>query len=55
MISSIGGGSSSASNFSNMSVSLSIVSRKADRIAAGFCLMIQEKILLGMEVGCGFA
>ena len=38
MISSMGGGSSSASNFSKISVSLSMVSRKEDRIEAGVLL-----------------
>ena len=43
MISSMGGGNLSASNFSNISVSLSMVSRKADRIEAGVLLVDSKK------------
>ena len=39
----MGEGSSSASNFSNMSVSLSIVSRKVDKKEAGFLLVDSRK------------
>ena len=42
MISSIGGGSSSASNLSNISVSRSMVSRKTDKMEAGFLLVVSR-------------
>ena len=41
-ISSIGGGSSSTSNLSKISVSLSMVSRKADKMDAGFLFVVSR-------------